>query len=146
MELEPTMPVNEVSYGKNEEFFLFASILDASMIDKKLGEKPVYFEISIGNAGNAIDGHNESRKDAQDSDSEELGKSWWLQPKNIWIILSNINPYLLKCKEFKTNKIMLSILFTLYTWFSTKYFIFSILVIIVCPRIIYIWVWSKHIV
>ncbi|GLV33991.1 misfire [Carabus blaptoides fortunei] len=65
VELEPTVPVNETSYGKNEEFFLFATILDASMIDKKLGEKPVYFEISIGNAGNAIDGHNESRKDLE---------------------------------------------------------------------------------
>nr|CAI5859409.1 unnamed protein product [Callosobruchus analis] len=42
------------------------------MIDKKLGDKPVYFEISIGNAGNAIDGHNESSKDHYDSDSDEL--------------------------------------------------------------------------
>lgn len=30
------------------------------MIDKKLGEKPIFFELSIGNAGNMIDGHNES--------------------------------------------------------------------------------------
>lgn len=36
------------------------TILDASMIDKKLGEKPIFFELSIGNAGNMIDGHNES--------------------------------------------------------------------------------------
>lgn len=36
------------------------TILDASMIDKKPGEKPIYFELSIGNAGNMIDGHNES--------------------------------------------------------------------------------------
>lgn len=74
VELEPTAPVNENSYGKNEEFFLFSTILDASMLDKKLGDKPVYFEISIGNAGNAIDGHNESAKD-YDSDSDELGMS-----------------------------------------------------------------------
>lgn len=45
------------------------------MIDKKLGDKPVYFEISIGNAGNAIDGHNESSKEHYDSDSDELGKA-----------------------------------------------------------------------
>lgn len=44
------------------------------MIDRKLGEKPVYFEISIGNAGNAIDGHNESAREHYDSDSDELGK------------------------------------------------------------------------
>lgn len=73
VELEPTMPINETSYGKNEEFFLFATILDASMIDKKLGDKPVYFELTIGNAGNVIDGHNESSKDHYDSDSDELG-------------------------------------------------------------------------
>ncbi|CAH1371731.1 unnamed protein product, partial [Tenebrio molitor] len=72
VEIEPTIPVNESSYAKNEEFFLFTTILDASMIDKKLGDKPVYFEISIGNAGNAIDGHNESAKEHYDSDSDEL--------------------------------------------------------------------------
>lgn len=74
VELEPTVPINEASYAKNEEFFLFTTILEASMIDKKLGDKPVYFEISIGNAGNAIDGHNESSKEHYDSDSDELGK------------------------------------------------------------------------
>lgn len=74
VELEPTVPVNEESYGKNEEFFLFTTILDASMIDKKLGDKPVYFEVSVGNAGNAIDGHNTSTKEHYDSDSDELGK------------------------------------------------------------------------
>ncbi|XP_060519219.1 otoferlin-like isoform X2 [Cylas formicarius] len=68
VELQPTIAVNEASYAKNEEFFLFSAIFDASMIDKKLGDKPVYFEISMGNAGNAIDGHNEH----YDSDSDEL--------------------------------------------------------------------------
>jgi len=62
VEVEPTVPVNETAYARNEEFFLFATIMDATMIDKKLGDKPVYFEISIGNAGNALDGHNESFK------------------------------------------------------------------------------------
>ncbi|XP_050432533.1 otoferlin-like isoform X3 [Adelges cooleyi] len=60
VDVEPTYPITETSYCKNEEFFLFVTILDASMIDKKLGEKPIYFELSIGNAGNVIDGHNES--------------------------------------------------------------------------------------
>lgn len=74
VELEATVPINESSYGKNEEYFLFATILDASMIDKKLADKPVYFELSVGNAGNAIDGNNETKKDAHiDSDSDELG-------------------------------------------------------------------------
>ncbi|XP_067214358.1 otoferlin-like isoform X2 [Linepithema humile] len=62
VEVEPTVPINETAYARNEEFFLFATIMDATMIDKKLGDKPMYFEISIGNAGNALDGHNESSK------------------------------------------------------------------------------------
>lgn len=62
VEVEPTVPVNETAYARNEEFFLYATIMDATMIDKKLGDKPMYFEISIGNAGNALDGHNESFK------------------------------------------------------------------------------------
>lgn len=61
----------QTSYGKNEEFFLFATIIDATMIDKKLGDKPLYFEISIGNAGNSLDGHNETSKDLSESDSDE---------------------------------------------------------------------------
>ncbi|KAJ8967782.1 hypothetical protein NQ317_005559, partial [Molorchus minor] len=35
VEVEPAVPVNEASYAKNEEFFLFATIFEASMIDKK---------------------------------------------------------------------------------------------------------------
>ncbi|XP_025988063.1 otoferlin isoform X2 [Solenopsis invicta] len=62
VEVEPTVPINESAYARNEEFFLYATIMDATMIDKKLGDKPMYFEISIGNAGNALDGHNESFK------------------------------------------------------------------------------------
>lgn len=73
VDLEPVVPINEASYAKNEEFFLFTTILEASMIDKKLGDKPVYFEISIGNAGNAMDGHNASARDHYDSDSDEIG-------------------------------------------------------------------------
>jgi len=30
--------------------------MDATMIDKRLTDKPVQFEISMGNAGNTIDG------------------------------------------------------------------------------------------
>lgn len=82
VELESTLPISETSYAKNEEFFLFSTILEASMIDKKLGDKPVYFEISLGNAGNAIDGHNRSTNDQLDSDSDELGMKVKLWIKN----------------------------------------------------------------
>lgn len=80
VEVEPTLPVSESSYAKNEEFFLFSTIVEASMIEKKLGDKPVYFEISIGNAGNAIDGHNEpSGIKTPLEDSQELGKSFFFK-------------------------------------------------------------------
>lgn len=63
------------TFGKVEDFFLFATILDATMIDKKLGEKPMYFELSIGNAGNTMDGHNETLQEFVESDSDDnLGK------------------------------------------------------------------------
>lgn len=40
------------------------------MIDKKLSDKSVYFELSIGNAGNSIDGHNESQCNNLGDDGE----------------------------------------------------------------------------
>lgn len=61
----------QTSYGRNEEFFLFASILDASMIDKKLSDRPISFEVSIGNAGNALDGHNETYHDTLESEIDD---------------------------------------------------------------------------
>ncbi|KAG8232048.1 hypothetical protein J437_LFUL014431, partial [Ladona fulva] len=39
------------------------------MIDKKLGDKTMCFEISLGNDGNMLDGHNESYQE-NDSGSE----------------------------------------------------------------------------
>ncbi|XP_059472296.1 otoferlin isoform X4 [Neocloeon triangulifer] len=68
VEVEPSYPITESNYGKNEEYFLFGSIMDATMIDKKLGDKPLFFELSIGNAGNSLDGHNSS---SQEIDEEE---------------------------------------------------------------------------
>lgn len=75
VEIEPIPPIIESSFGKNEEFFLFASVFDANMIDKRLTDKPIQFELSIGNAGNSLDGHNESVKRPQDLESDELGKT-----------------------------------------------------------------------
>lgn len=64
------MPISETSYSKTEEFFLFSTIMEATMIDKKLSDKPVYFELSVGNAGNSIDGHNESQCNNLGDDGE----------------------------------------------------------------------------
>lgn len=68
--MEPTAPITESSYCKTEEFFLFSTIMEASMLDKKLCDKTVYFELSIGNAGNSLDGHNESTCNNLNDDDE----------------------------------------------------------------------------
>ncbi|KAL0902706.1 hypothetical protein ABMA27_000522 [Loxostege sticticalis] len=72
VEIEPVPPINESSFEKNEEFFLFASVFDANMIDKRLVNKPLQFELSIGNTGNTLDGHNESLKKPQDLETDEI--------------------------------------------------------------------------
>lgn len=42
------------------------------MLDKKLHDKQVYFELSMGNAGNSLDGHNESHTIITGEEGEEL--------------------------------------------------------------------------
>ncbi|XP_055599374.1 otoferlin-like [Uranotaenia lowii] len=71
VELETTLPISESSYCKNDDFFLFGSVLEASMIEKKLCDRPVYFELSMGNSGNSLDGHNESATNLND-DGDDL--------------------------------------------------------------------------
>lgn len=70
VELEPALPVNEQAFGKNEEFFLFGSVFDANMIEKRLADKPIYFELSVGNAGNSLDGTKESMKRTQELEDD----------------------------------------------------------------------------
>ncbi|XP_046692786.1 otoferlin isoform X3 [Silurus meridionalis] len=75
VQVEPITNVSEVSTGKVEEFFLFGSFLEATMIDRKIGDKPINFEVTIGNYGNQIDGVSKpvkkKRKGKGDGDSEE---------------------------------------------------------------------------
>uniref|UniRef100_A0A673XLT2 Otoferlin n=1 Tax=Salmo trutta TaxID=8032 RepID=A0A673XLT2_SALTR len=51
VQVEPVSNISEV-----KEFFLFGSFLEATMIDRKIGDKPISFEVTIGNYGNQIDG------------------------------------------------------------------------------------------
>ena len=41
---------------------MFANIFDVNLVDKRITDKTLQFELSIGNAGNSIDGNNESLK------------------------------------------------------------------------------------
>ncbi|KAJ8383946.1 hypothetical protein AAFF_G00213150, partial [Aldrovandia affinis] len=39
-----------------ESFLLFGALFEATMIDRKIGDKPISFEFTVGNYGNLIDG------------------------------------------------------------------------------------------
>ncbi|CAH1775865.1 unnamed protein product, partial [Owenia fusiformis] len=71
VEVEPALPIPENAAGRPEEYFLFTTILEATMIDKKVGEKPIHFELSIGNYGNTKDGQNVTIVETQESEDDE---------------------------------------------------------------------------
>lgn len=43
-----SFPNSQTATGKIEEFFFFGSFLEATMIDRKIGDKPINFELTIG--------------------------------------------------------------------------------------------------
>nr|XP_020041492.1 fer-1-like protein 6 [Castor canadensis] len=63
----------EIIPEKYEEYLLFGAFFEATMIDRKIGDKPISFEVSIGNFGNLIDGgsHHGSKKKSAESAEEE---------------------------------------------------------------------------
>ncbi|KAL3867777.1 hypothetical protein ACJMK2_040627 [Sinanodonta woodiana] len=71
VEVEATQPIPESAAGHQEEYFLFGCFLEGSMIDRKMGDKPIHFELSIGNAGNVLDGYNPPSKKRKGSSSSE---------------------------------------------------------------------------
>lgn len=74
VQLEPVSNISESATGKMEEFFLFGSFLEATMIDRKIGDKTISFEITIGNYGNQIDGvsrPSSAKRKKKDGENEE---------------------------------------------------------------------------
>ncbi|XP_058469622.1 otoferlin isoform X12 [Solea solea] len=74
VQVEMVSNISESATGKMEEFFVFGSFLEATMIDRKIGDKPISFEITIGNYGNQIDGVNKPssvRRKKKDAENEE---------------------------------------------------------------------------
>ncbi|XP_028252996.1 otoferlin isoform X2 [Parambassis ranga] len=74
VQVETISNISESATGKIEEFFLFGSFLEATMIDRKIGDKQIGFEITIGNYGNQIDGVSKpslSKKKKKDGENEE---------------------------------------------------------------------------
>ncbi|KFP68088.1 Fer-1-like 6, partial [Cariama cristata] len=56
VEVEPFDVPSEIYEEKFEEFLLFGTFFEATMIDRKVGDKPITFEVSVGNFGNITDG------------------------------------------------------------------------------------------
>ncbi|KAF0023605.1 hypothetical protein F2P81_024235 [Scophthalmus maximus] len=74
VQVECVSNISESATGKIEEFFLFGSFLEATMIDRKIGDKPISFEITLGNYGNQIDGVSKpssAKKKNKDAENEE---------------------------------------------------------------------------
>uniref|UniRef100_A0A6Q2Y2V9 Otoferlin n=1 Tax=Esox lucius TaxID=8010 RepID=A0A6Q2Y2V9_ESOLU len=74
--LQIRMPFLNSATGKVEEFFLFGAFLEATMIDRKIGDKPINFEVTIGNYGSEIDNVGKpspsgGKKSGGDGDEEE---------------------------------------------------------------------------
>lgn len=53
---------------------MFMSIHEATMIEKRVSDKPVYFELSIGNGGNNLDGCSTARPSSDDDSDPESGQ------------------------------------------------------------------------
>ncbi|XP_013396113.1 otoferlin-like [Lingula anatina] len=68
---EATMPISENAAGVKMEYFLWGTILEATMIDKKFADKFVSFELSMGNYGNSIDGKHFYRHTSLDEHAQE---------------------------------------------------------------------------
>ncbi|XP_042320398.1 fer-1-like protein 6 [Sceloporus undulatus] len=74
VEVEPFDVPPEIHEEQNEEFLLFGTFFEATMIDRKIGDKPISFEVSVGNYGNAIDGVSPGaggKKKAHEGEEEE---------------------------------------------------------------------------
>ncbi|XP_005102111.2 otoferlin, partial [Aplysia californica] len=69
VEVEAAPPISENAAGRPEEYFLLGVFLEATMIDRKIGDKPIHFEISFGNAGNVMDGYNAPCRNSRDDSS-----------------------------------------------------------------------------
>ncbi|KAG1674527.1 Otoferlin [Nymphon striatum] len=71
--IECINPPTEASYGRDEDYFVFGCIMEATMLNAKLSEKDTYIEMSIGNAGNTMDIPSSAvKKSRSESESEDF--------------------------------------------------------------------------
>ncbi|XP_069993363.1 otoferlin-like isoform X1 [Penaeus vannamei] len=84
VEVENTLPIQESNYGKMEEFLMFASVQEATMIDRKVCDKPLSFELSLGNAGNSLDGCSTTRPSSEEESDGESGPESVVGESSMW--------------------------------------------------------------
>uniref|UniRef100_A0A671QI43 Otoferlin n=1 Tax=Sinocyclocheilus anshuiensis TaxID=1608454 RepID=A0A671QI43_9TELE len=65
VQVEGVSNISDNATGKIEEFFLFGCFLEATMIDRKIGDKPINFEVTIGKIYGRL-----KRKGGDDEESE----------------------------------------------------------------------------
>uniref|UniRef100_A0A669E6U9 Otoferlin n=1 Tax=Oreochromis niloticus TaxID=8128 RepID=A0A669E6U9_ORENI len=71
VQVEGIPNISETATGKVEEFFLFSSFLEATMVDRKIGDKPIHFEVTIGYYGNENDGVVKPKTKGKKGDGDE---------------------------------------------------------------------------
>ncbi|XP_042243483.1 otoferlin-like isoform X3 [Homarus americanus] len=82
--VENILSIQESNYGKSEEFLLFVSVLEATMIEKRVSDKPVSFELSIGNAGNSLDGCSTTRPSSDEESDGDSGPESVIAETSMW--------------------------------------------------------------
>ncbi|CAH2285873.1 fer-1 6 [Pelobates cultripes] len=80
VEVAPFDVPKEMQEEKFEDFLLFGSFYEATLIDRKIGEKPISFEVTVGNFGNVLDGACPSESKKRHSVVEEEEESAPLIP------------------------------------------------------------------
>ncbi|XP_069809267.1 fer-1-like protein 4 [Dendropsophus ebraccatus] len=71
VEVDDIFPLPENALGVKEEFLLFGVLFEVTMVDQSIGNKPVKFEVSIGNYGKIVETITKSSKKKGDSVPEE---------------------------------------------------------------------------
>ncbi|XP_071369375.1 fer-1-like protein 4, partial [Centroberyx affinis] len=78
VETEEIHPLPEGFLGAKEEFLLFASLFEVTMMDPSVGTRPLTFELSIGNYGKAVEMGRAKKSKSKDElrrSREELRRS-----------------------------------------------------------------------
>uniref|UniRef100_A0A310T8F5 C2 domain-containing protein n=1 Tax=Xenopus tropicalis TaxID=8364 RepID=A0A310T8F5_XENTR len=81
VEVEPFDVPPEFQEEKSEDFLLFGSIFEATLIDRKIGDKGISFECSVGNYGNVLDGVSHSGTKKKSPEHEDGEGAPLLQPE-----------------------------------------------------------------